>query len=400
MVRRIQNFGLLVIGALLLVVVMALPSFSHEMEITINDVTVTRGDAAVPNRFDAANWMHDNLIFLADKSLKEIAIIGSHDSGMSSRNGGTEFGTECRTLTQSKNVYEQLLLGARYFDIRPVISGGKYKTGHYSRFKLKDLENSESTLERIGGFLGRVITDVVGGPTETSQGANGQSIQDIIANLNEFTAPDNRSELLILHLSHSLNTDVGNSSYRQFDLGEWKDLFKELEKINYLYVVPNNSTGVALTDITLFDFFNDHRSKVIILVDDTVPSALMDEYQGKGFYYDTSFKIYNEYAGTESVDVMVNDQLKKMEEKAADTYFFLSWTLTQQSFDSDCVVTLADRANAKLKENLPIEGKIQVLDKEISSQLFPNIIYMDNIVDHHPAELALDISKKISTTNR
>ena len=163
------------------------------------------GDYSSTN-LPSASWMRDNLSILGSKKLKEICITGSHDSGMHVYTSGTAFAHDCNTLTQSKSLQGQLSAGTRYFDIRPVISAGKYYTGHY-------------------GYIDQLAS---------WQGANGQSIESIVADVNAFVS--NHKELVVLNLSHSLNTDVGNSQYRPFNQAEWDGLFAELAKIDNLYI--------------------------------------------------------------------------------------------------------------------------------------------------------------------
>ncbi|WP_224244333.1 hypothetical protein [Hyalangium gracile] len=55
----------------------------------------------------------------------------THDSGMSTLSSGTAFANAGNVITQTTSIFGQLTLGARYFDIRPVISGGQFSTGHY-----------------------------------------------------------------------------------------------------------------------------------------------------------------------------------------------------------------------------------------------------------------------------
>nr|XP_024219454.1 uncharacterized protein LOC112211632 [Halyomorpha halys] len=82
---------------------------------------------------DGSNWMKNNMDVLGSRTLRQISIAGSHDSGMFRLDGGTAFGTDCNVLTQYFNFWMQLKQGIRYFDIRPVIgNGGKYHTGHYN----------------------------------------------------------------------------------------------------------------------------------------------------------------------------------------------------------------------------------------------------------------------------
>lgn len=101
-------------------------------------------------------WMSTFIDKLGERKLKHICMPGSHDAGMYKLNGKTPVSTKQNTQTQILNIYDQLRRGSRYFDIRPVVgNGGQWLTGHYSK--------------------------VVG----VWQGANGESIDDMIADINK-----------------------------------------------------------------------------------------------------------------------------------------------------------------------------------------------------------------------
>ncbi|MGJ0623768.1 hypothetical protein [Xenorhabdus bovienii] len=183
-----------------------------------------------PN-INAQKWMQDNLDLLGEVTLNDLCIPGSHDAGMSVYTSGTAFTSACNTLTQSNNIQGQLNLGIRYFDIRPVISGGHFLTGHYKQ----------------------IIA---------WQGANGESIESIVDGINAFTAINN--ELIIIKISHTLNTDVGIFSYRHFSGDEWKRLFYELGRVNdlYKYEGEDNIRNIALNTLTK----NGTRSAVLFII--------------------------------------------------------------------------------------------------------------------------------------
>jgi hypothetical protein len=103
--------------------------------------------------FKPDTWMGDNFSWLQKRTLGNICIAGysqsiifsvlamklfrykgSHDAGMYILTDGTALANECNTLTQSNKVFQQLMFGMRYFDVRPVIGPqGEYWEGHYSQ---------------------------------------------------------------------------------------------------------------------------------------------------------------------------------------------------------------------------------------------------------------------------
>lgn len=308
---------------------------------------------------DTANWMGNALEVFGDSPLKDLAITGSHDSGMSQINGSTLGGNSCNTVTQAGDIQAQLEAGARYFDIRPVIHSGAYYTGHYS-----------------------------GTPIGT-QGANGQKMSDIIDQINEFTSTPNRHELVVLNLSHSLNTDANSKDYPSFSQDEWNSLFSELSHLKNLYV-SDNSGDTSFPKLSLNKIL-DGGSKVIVLLEEK--NITLGNYKNKGFFPDSDFNVYDSYSGTDQIEKMSADQIKKMDEHSLADYFLLSWTLTQSDTNAalcatspikpDSILDMANKANGYLfSKVLP----------SINSQIFPNIVYTDNVLSSNSAAFAMSVN--------
>ena len=101
--------------------------------------------------------MQATLDIIGDRKLKHVCMPGSHDAGMSKIDGKTPAASVDNTQTQFLDIYHQAIRGSRWFDIRPCLgNGGAHMLCHY------------------GNVLG------------TSQGANGQSVQEAIDNVNAF----------------------------------------------------------------------------------------------------------------------------------------------------------------------------------------------------------------------
>ena len=298
---------------------------------------------------NGANWMRENLHILGNRTLDSICITGSHDAGMSKQEKEDK-PIDRSTLTQTVSVGKQLEYGARYFDIRPVIvANGEYATGHYG--SLKD----------ILWF-----------------GANGQKLDDIVNDINAFTA--NHRELIIINLSHSLNTDDRIIKKHSFIQEEWDGAFKILGKINFLYATQKNLKKTTLNE------FIEKQSAVFIVLEE---NADLGDYQRKGFYYKSDFDVVNEYSDKNTVYEMANIQFERMKQNR-DNYFLLSWTLTQtpdQALDlrEESIIDMANRANDRLTHKLY---------PEISRDNFPKILYTDNITDSTSASLATLINWK------
>ena len=249
-------------------------------------------------------WMQANFGTLGTRKLRHLCMPGSHDAGMSTLTSGTAMGTRANVITQTQSIGGQLQAGSRYFDIRPVISAGQYVTGHYSR------------IEKFG--------------IVTWQGGNGQSIDSIVSEINAFTAVN--KELIILRLSHDLNTDVGNYGYRSFTQAEWGDLMRKL-----VAITDRVSLEDAPADLTVLPLnrFIGAKAGVIIVVeygDNTEKFGLLD---GKEFFTASQFPRFDDYANKDDVNAMVRDQLGKLalnRPNPDSPFFVLSWTLSQGDF--------------------------------------------------------------------
>ena len=247
------------------------------------------------------NWMHQNLDSIGCLPLNRICMPASHNAGMSLFNGKTALVSAESTLAHYTDIAGQLNAGFRFFDIRPVISDGQFFTGHYD--------------EIVGNF------DLF----STWQGGNGQSISKIIDQVNEFL--DKHNELVIINLSHTLDTDNG---YEPFGPDKQKRLFNRLLDLKYRYVAPKDVDD--LSTLKLGDLIKDGPA-VLIRVDNRQANEHMDvsDFRDKGFYANARFPIFNSFADTDQVRGMSRDQLGKMEEQRQgpdSDMFLLSWTLT------------------------------------------------------------------------
>jgi hypothetical protein len=322
-------------------------------------------------------WMHENLSVLGSQSLRHLCIPGSHDAGMSTFTDHTAGGRPCNTVTQTKGVLDQLRSGVRYFDIRPVITNGQFVTGHY--------------------------TPPI--PVLGVQGANGQSLDSIIDDVNTYTAAN--PELVVLSLSHDLNRDAGD---RWLTSNEWCDLLTHLrQRLNYRFP---NSTGVDLTALPLRDFIGSGPAVVVVGRPDD-PSITLDNLgcgfvpAAEGFYAPHNFPLFDSYSNTDDLNAMRNDQLAKklsVERPGPDAKsFLLSWTLTQDDFTAafcpvfippdpyaqplplPSVLALAAKAKPSLYQDvLPVSNR----------RTYPNVLYIDDVNSPDIAALAMAVNSK------
>ena len=182
-------------------------------------------------------WMQSTLSSIGSKSLREISIPTSHDSGMNevtiSWGGRTH-----NTVTQTVNTFKQLVNGARIFDIRPLLWRGKLYTGHFSQFG----------------------SGMVGG--------TGRKISDIVSDINSFTA-QYPGELILLDINHQMNAD---NKFRDFGLIVWTKLYEELNKIQALWFPSALNLPDDLSSVPLSTFIAPgSKSTVLIRLPNSAP---------------------------------------------------------------------------------------------------------------------------------
>ncbi len=183
-------------------------------------------------------WMQATFSTIKSKSLREVSLVASHDSGMSEL---TRFygGVDHNTKTQSVHIYGQLKFGARYLDIRPVHRKGKFSTGHFSRFGWEQF------------------------------GAMGRTIENVINDINRFNR-DYPGELIILDISHELDDE--RRWRNALSDAEWQRLYTLFEKINDPWKTWYTTVPDDITTLPLCNFIQPgSKSSVVIRLPDYAP---------------------------------------------------------------------------------------------------------------------------------
>lgn len=316
------------------------------------------------------DWMQQSMGSLANRTLKYICMPGSHDAGMTTFNPGTIGANYANTQTQYLDIYQQLMAGSRFFDVRPVLSNGKWVAGHYSAIR-NDIE-------------------------DIWLGGNGQSIADMIRQINDFTAK--YKELVIINLSHTLDTD---NKYKDLSQAQWNSLFDTLKGINNRYIVSNPG-NTDFTNKVLGDFITD-RASVFIFAQ--LPNGIsLGDYANQGFYSGQNFPYFDSYSNTNNQNNMKTDQFKKLKDNrniVADTsqrkdkFHVLSWLLTQQPED----VLIFERAIMNLAaeafDDLVSDGW-----NAFTPESFPNVLFVDALgIRDKPVVFPYDKLRSVPVNN-
>lgn len=306
------------------------------------------------------DWMHATYDRISCLSLREICMPGTHDSGMSVFGGGSGFGLPVNTKTQELGLKDQLQFGARWFDIRPVIAGGDWTTGHYSF-----------------------------GAGEW-QGGNGEYIAPMVDRINEFTASN--KELVILKLSHGLNTDnFYADKNNHLSQVEWDQLMTLMEGITDR--VTGRGATPDLSKLLVSDLIAD-RAAVIVVIDDVVDSygtpVDVSVFADQGFFRPDQLPLFDEYANKSDQDKMIDNQLGKLtlqRQSRGSEMFLLSWTLTQLGLS---VIENGKAVNRALAEKLWPVMTIDTYPNIISVDAYPanrDIAALSMAINYHFAQM-------------
>ena len=336
------------------------------------------------------DWMQSNLNMLGNRSLRHICMPYSHDAGMSapSHYQPPDIVNAMNTQTQTFPIAQQLNLGIRAFDIRPVIYKGQFWTGHYTILNKSDVEPHIWELALVSPALAAAAENF---KYPIALGGNGQSLEEVMEDVNTFQAKYN--ELVILEFSHGYNIDKGGASFTEQD---WKDVAAALSAQNTglknLYSAPSDTKD--LTTIPLRDMINPGQPKAATLAIITNSTYTNQDAANFPTVFDNSlWDIAGSYKDTDSVETMTNDQKWKL--AAARTNpdtppFYMVWTLTQQAAEAifapvtkKTIRDLADEARPSL-----------FLDifAACTKQTYPNFLEHDNCNDSNVAALALAIN--------
>ena len=307
------------------------------------------------------NWMSKNWSILQDKTLNQIIIPGSHDAGMSTTQH-CEFASECNTKTQHNNIGQQLSDGARYFDVRPVLDwgGDTFYTGHFAIH------------------------------AGSAMGCEGETLADVLTEVKTFVN-SNPNEVVFLKFSHCYKLshvadkteECGNSSTTNAYVAQVKSALGPM-----MYKCADRK---CLWTATLGQIRNSGANVVALFGDGDVSDP------SKGvFNFNNDVAIYDNYADSNNLDTMMNDQLGKLmtpgNHYPNNLMYLLSWTLTMDTHDAENSGSGATKSITEMAEEAitTLIPKIWGMTSsgEITNSLLPNILYTD-IVDQFSARLAI-----------
>ncbi|KAL2889667.1 PLC-like phosphodiesterase [Ceratocystis lukuohia] len=286
-------------------------------------------------------WMQASRYIIGDRKLKHVCMPGSHNAGMSTINSRTTFVTPSNAQNQILDIYQQLVRGSRWLDIRPCVgNSSNYMLCHYSnRF-----------------------------------GANGISLNDAISQINLFMA-EFPGELILIDLNADSAYDTSRG-YSRLTSSQWDYVISHFQNIEQPCRIAGN-----LSETTMDAFIGDGKGCVATLKRSPIPQTNESFY---GIYNENALPRFNIWSNTGSHTEMAIDQVRKLQTHRAighesdpstqDTFHVLSWFITPPP--------LTYRRAWRYKQIVNHAGEaLSTLSSfgmsEFSPYSFPNVLYVD-----------------------
>ncbi|KAH6612321.1 PLC-like phosphodiesterase [Chaetomium sp. MPI-SDFR-AT-0129] len=197
-------------------------------------------------RHGTGGWMHELYDVIRDRPLRHLIVPGSHDAGMSTISDEiTSIGSAANTQTQGVNIYDQLRAGSRWFDLR-------IASVH---------ENGDAATVR--GFWALHVNDET---ASLAIGNTGESLDDIIANINQFMA-ENPGEVIFLPLRYLVGRyQFPDNGPIYWDAGLTNTFFAKLRGLNNRCANLDTSGGFQNQPASYFLDRNDGHGCVLPLL--------------------------------------------------------------------------------------------------------------------------------------
>ena len=289
-------------------------------------------------------------------SLKQIVIPGSHDAGMYHDSAGN-------SIAQNQTIYQQLMGGVRYFDLRVKTSGSGFKIDH--------------------------------------GGASGPSLSDIVGHIQTFMSRSNCKEVAILKFRLGFDDD---DTYQRF-----LEVLDPLSSWYYTAALPANT---RLAQLALSTLVSDGKGKLLVVCNfspqNANPPGIYKYADGslacpqesrKANPTSGDLRVFDCYSNEDDCATMAQDQLQKFQ--AYNGYctgsysgvvcdlYLLSWTLTPTWPWS--IWGVAQEANFALG------GAISGFGPNSNGQMV-NIIYLDYYEISDVTAICYDINSSNSSS--
>ncbi|KAL2856424.1 PLC-like phosphodiesterase [Aspergillus pseudoustus] len=265
------------------------------------------------------NWMRQIYDTIKDRPLQHIVMPGTHDSGMSTISGKiVSIGSEENTQTQGLNIYDQLRVGARWFDLR-IISVHQSNTADYDFW----------------------VAHVNDENADVPVGNTGESLADIVSEINRFTS-ENPGEIIFFRVRYLVGL-------RRVPLGgpiDWdnaitNNFFSKLRAINNRCANLDTSVQFQRQPASYFMDRNNGAGCVIFLLDggnlqNGVPRASVAD----GIYAAGQMSVHDNWSNLPTTQPMAENQIQvwsginRVEPFTNDEFLISQWLVSADALQT------------------------------------------------------------------
>lgn len=306
-----------------------------------------------------AGWMHNIKNVIQDRTLDQIVMPGSHDSGMSTITGALLAfgGTWQNAQTQNLNINSQLWAGARWFDFR--ITTIHKPSGSYEFYALH--VNEETNNSPVG--------------------ASGEKFSDIIDEINDFTSQF-PGEVIILQFRYLLGlreSPIIGPIYWDDDLKD--EFFDKLKEIK-------NRCGDLEHERRFHDYklktlmnMNSGKGCVLIFLDTQHMDQKIEEedqiWEKEGIYRKNAMSIRDPWPNLLDTKDIAEYTIEKWKENTDSGMHIAQWLTTLPIIIKYSIMQIAI---------LPTNPALYWRGlNEMTPKVFPNVLMVDYIGNVLPA---------------
>lgn len=350
--------------------------FKHpDVEVAVNLIITGSEEYGYYTSMDWASspqgWMRALYPVIKDRQLRHVVMPGSHDAGMGVWTSD-HVGAPANTQTQGLTIYEQLVAGARYFDLRVVRQLGSGPDPLY----LAAHVNDEMSTLAVGG--------------------TGESVQDIIDGINRFYK-ETPGEAIFLWVRY-LNTVVGQPGIGLIGVQAdtklmeiWFDKFKLIE--NRCKGLSNSPT---MDKKNMSDFMDSNDGKgcavIIFDADKSIQAGAPKLLPEEGIYNSSYLIRHDAYSNTNDIKKLNSTQIDWWRghakrnvsntggpEEDSDKFFISQWLLTQDKIDLVYLASLERSALINVNQIFYVFGV-----NAMTPENYPTVIMFDYLGTMYP----------------
>ncbi|PNY23807.1 PI-PLC X-box domain-containing protein [Tolypocladium capitatum] len=309
-------------------------------------------------RHGPGNWMKGIYDVIKDRKIQHIVMPGTHDSGMSRISEKIlSLGAAANTQTQGISIYDQLRAGARWFDLR-------IATVH-------SLPN-----EADYGFW---IVHVNDERAEVAIGNSGESLDDVVSEINRFTA-ENPGEVMFFHVRYLVGIrkvpSLGPIYWTKDIVNEF---FGKLKGVNNR--CPNLDANVQFNQQNASYFMDRNGGKgcVVFLLDGDLTDDVPHDSVGDGIYQGNRMDVWDNWSNLPDTEAMTKDQAAGWKsvgrggQSGNDRFLISQWLVTADAATS----TLNTLQNIAILPTNPALYWMGV--NNMSPDSWPNVLMVDYI---------------------